>query len=402
MNRIHITGAGLAILLVVAPLSAHPGGHDLFPGEIVSSRIVSHGSPAKLPGAFVTASVSAAMLGILALALRSRCQPLAAPLAVALALPLCLLAACSARHEVDHDEEQATGEGPPPSLAADFVAFKDKLKLRWTENFFYLESDGLPDHPMMIGIRNWQQQVPLPQPYTGSNAWRIPLQPRLAEKPISAKNALFRGAIALAVNGVPIFNALNNRGEDAFLIGELDEFGGHCGQGDDYHYHVAPLHLEKLVGKGRPIAYALDGFPLFGLTDQKLDEFNGRFDENGDYRYHASKTYPYINGGMRGVVEVRGDQVDPQPRAGPIRPPGEPLRGAKITGFTADDAHKNFSLTYDVKGQTRKINYQVNANGSYTFAYLDGRGNETTETYFRKEGKKGDDKKKKGKGPGGE
>ena len=55
-----------------------------------------------------------------------------------------------------------------------------------------------------------------------------------------------------------------------------------------------------------------------------------------------------------------------------------------------------------MKGQSRKINYQVNVNGSFTFAYLDGRGNETTETYTRKEGKKGDDKKKKGKGPGGE
>ena len=44
----------------------------------------------------------------------------------------------------------------------------------------FIDSSGLPDHPMMIGITNWQQQVPLPQPYAGNNAWRIPLRPRMA------------------------------------------------------------------------------------------------------------------------------------------------------------------------------------------------------------------------------
>jgi hypothetical protein len=120
---------------------------------------------------------------------------------------------------------------------------------------------------MMLGIRSWQQQVPLPQPYTGRNAWQIPLNPRLAQQPISARDNLMRGAIALAVNGVPIFNALNNRGEDAYLAGELDRWGGHCGRGDDYHYHTAPVHLEKIVGQGKPIAFALDGFPIFGYTE---------------------------------------------------------------------------------------------------------------------------------------
>ena len=272
------------------------------------------GSPPTIDPAFVTFSVLVALVLLTIMAFRARQQRCAVPLAFLVGIPLFMLAACSGKNVADVEEEQASSEGPQPRMVADFQAFKDRLKFRWTENHLFIESNGLPDHAMMIGITAWQQQVPLPQEYVGANAWRLPLKPKLAEKPISAKNALFRGAIALAVNGVPIFNALNNRGEDSFLIGELDEFGGHCGKGDDYHYHIAPLHLEKMVGKGKPIAYALDGLPLFGLTDEKLDEFNGRFDEKGDYRYHASKNYPYINGGLRGVVEVRGDQVDPQPR----------------------------------------------------------------------------------------
>lgn len=365
-----------------------------------------HSRAAKPDPAFVKISVFAALVVVTVLTFhfrRQRCTILAA---ILVAVPLCLLAGCSAKNERVNENEQPTDQGPTPVIVAHFQAFKDKLKFRWTENHLFIESNGLPDHPMMIGITNWQQQVPLPQAYTGKNAWRIPLKPKLAEKPISARNALYRGAIALAVNGVPIFNALNNRGEDAFLIGELDEYGGHCGKGDDYHYHIAPLHLEKAVGKGNPIAYALDGYALYGLTDEKLDEFNGRVDEDGKYRYHSTKTYPYINGGMRGVVEVRGDQVDPQPHAGPIRPEGRPLKGAKISDFTVDAEKTNFSLKYEVKGETRKINYKVNPNGTFIFTYIDGAGREQTETYERngsegkKDDKKGDEKKKKKKDPG--
>ena len=83
---------------------------------------------------------------------------------------------------------------------------------------------------------------------------------------------------------IPIFNALNNRGENAFEEGELDNWGGHFGRGDDYHYHMIPLHLEELVGTNQPLAYGLDGFPIYGLTDNDLDQAFGRFDENGSYR----------------------------------------------------------------------------------------------------------------------
>ncbi len=350
-----------------------------------------------------------ALVGLAGAGLVVRRHHVRLPAATAAFAVVCMALSCAGRPE-PREEIVASNEGPPPAQVAHFDAFKDKLRFRWNADNLFIDSNGLPDHPMMIGITNWQQQVPLPQPYAGNNAWQIPLRPRMAEKPISAKAALYRGAIALAVNGVPIFNALNNRGEDAFLIGELDEYGGHCGKGDDYHYHAAPLHLEKLVGPGNPIGYALDGYPLYGLTDRKLDEFNGCFDENGNYRYHSTKTYPYINGGLKGVVEVRNDGVEPQPRAAPVRPAQAPLRGARITGFTVDAEQRDFSLKYQVNNQTRQINYKINPDGTVTFVFRDERGRQETETYARREGKggekkqdkKGEEKKKKSKGPGGE
>lgn len=284
----------------------------------------------------------------------------------------------------------------PPAIQKHFEPFKDKLKFRSDHDFLYVESDGMPDHPLMVGIRAWQQQVPLPQQYRGRNAWRIPLHPEFAKEPVSAKTALFRGAIAFAVNGVPIFNPIKNDGRtDTYLAGELDEFGGHCGRADDYHYHIAPVHLQKIVGRGNPIAYALDGFPLYGYTDaagnepKDLDDFNGRMEPDG-YRYYSTRKYPYINGGMRGVVTVRGDQIDPQPRANPVRPAGEPLRGAKITGFVRDDEKKQYALTYNVRGQTRSIKYSIKANGTFAFAFDDGAGNVREEIFHsRRDGAEG-------------
>ena len=243
-----------------------------------------------------------------------------------------------------------------------FSAFTKSVKVSKNSKFYLVESSGLPAHQMMVGIKSWQQQVPTPQSYSGANAWSIPIKPVIASNPMSAKNHFLRGAIALAVNGVPIFNALNNRGEDSLLIGELDDWGGHCGRADDYHYHVAPLHLQAITGKKAPIAYALDGFPIYGETEVDgkkvigLDEFNGHFDAKKNYHYHGTKTYPYINGGFKGVVNEVGGQVDPQSSTRPFREAGTPLRGAVITGL--DRSGENaFNLTYSLNGSQGQVRY---------------------------------------------
>ncbi len=288
-------------------------------------------------------------------------------------------------HEGHERDEQ-------PKIANAFRAFvaTDAITTRWDDLYFYVESNGFPSHSKMVGITNWQQQIPLPQSYTGNNAWQIPLNPVPAKTPLMTKNRFLRGAIALAVNGVPIFNPLNNRGEDAFLIGELDEFGGHCGRADDYHYHIAPVHLEKTIGKGLPIAYALDGYPIYGYEEPDgspvtaLDAMNGHQDASGNYHYHASKTYPYLNGGFYGQVTERDGQVDPQPRAEPLRPAGKPLRNARITGFREVEPN-HYSLTYNIQGRNASINYVIAANGPIQFTWTDPTGRIRSESYVPRE-----------------
>lgn len=279
-----------------------------------------------------------------------------------------------------------------PAQTAAFDVFSPKVTTRWDDKYFYVESNGIPEHPLMVGIKTWQQQVPVAQPYFSENAWSIPLNPVPAAQPVSAKTALFTGAIALAANGVPIFNALNNRGVDSFSIGELDDYGGHCGRADDYHYHAAPLHLQTKLGPSLPIGYALDGYPLYGLKEPNgdtvtgLDEFNGHSHsstDGGKYHYHSTLTYPYINGGMHGQVTVSNDQIVPQPRAFSVRPATTPLTGAAITAWRANSA-TSWTLEYQINRQTYKINYSTNGSGQFAYEFVDPAGNKRTENYTRR------------------
>ena len=274
-----------------------------------------------------------------------------------------------------------------------FAAFKPSISTSWDDTYFYIASTGIPNHNMMIGITNWQQQVPITQPYNGTNSWSIPLQPVYATIPLSTKTNLMKGAVAVAVNGIPIFNALNNRGEDSYKIGELDNWGGHCGRGDDYHYHAAPMHLSTLNGL-KPIAFAVDGFPVYGLKEPDgasmiaLDTCHGHNGTNGQYHYHGTTDYPYVIGALKGKVTLDPNttapenQVIPQAFSKPVRPATTPLNGAAITDFVAVGTN-GYLLTYKRGTKNGYVKYSWDLNNKYTFILTDTAGNSVTSTYQR-------------------
>jgi len=274
-----------------------------------------------------------------------------------------------------------------------FTAFKPAISTNWDNTYFYISSNGIPNHNMMIGITNWQQQVPITQPYNGTNSWSIPLQPAYASVPLSTKTNLMKGAVAVAVNGIPIFNALNNRGEDSYKIGELDNWGGHCGKGDDYHYHAAPLHLSTVNGL-KPIAFAVDGFPVYGVKEPdgstmiELDSSHGHIFKNGIYHYHGTTDYPYVIGALKGKVTLDPatnapeNQVIPQAFTKPLRPATSPLNGAAITDFTAVGSN-GYLLTYKIGSKNGSVKYSWDSNNKYTYILTDIEGNATTSSYQR-------------------
>lgn len=273
-------------------------------------------------------------------------------------------------------------------LESVFGAF-DKVTTRFDDRYFYIESDGIPVHEMMTGITNWQQQVPINHDYSGANAWSIRLQPELAEQTLSTKDNFMKGAITIGVNGIPIFNPLNNRGEDANAIGELDKYGGHCGRADDYHYHLPPTHLQAKVGNNKPIAYALDGFPVFGETTEKLDENLRRFTSDSTYQYHAVKEYPYLIAAMKGKVEINPkteapeNEIMPQAKTRGVRPDLRPLRDAEIIGFENPETNQ-FILKYEVDSRVYTIHYGWDTNGNYNYEFINPDGTITNSIYKRK------------------
>jgi len=278
-------------------------------------------------------------------------------------------------------------------LDSSFADYKPGLETRSDATYYYVASTGIPEHNMMIGITSWQQQVPIPQAYTGSNSWSIPLQPAYAATPLSTKSNFMKGAVAIAVNGIPIFNALNNRGEDAYLIGELDNWGGHCGRADDYHYHAAPMHLSGKAGL-KPIAFALDGFAVYGSKEpegtdmQPLDICHGHIGKNGVYHYHGTSDYPYVIGAMKGTVSTDPltpapeNQILPQAFAKPARPALTPLRDASITDFKST-APNAYSLTYKLGAKNGYVHYSWDAFNKYSFTLVDTAGKSVTTIYQR-------------------
>jgi len=266
----------------------------------------------------------------------------------------------------------------PNEMDLAFIPFKPAINTFWDATYFHVESKGIPDHEMMTGITAWQQQVPIPQCYIGTNSWSIPLNPVIADTAVPVNTQHFlRGAVAVAVNGVAIFNPYTNTGVDALVDGQLDIYGGHCGRADDYHYHIAPTVLYNTQVATMPIAYALDGFAVYGAVEPEgnsmlpLDENHGHYGTNGVYHYHGTNTLPYMIGKMVGqVTEDNTMQIIPQAAAQPIRPALTPLSGATITGCVPNATNNGYTLSYTRNGITYYVDFSWTPTGQYTYNFI--------------------------------
>ncbi len=265
-------------------------------------------------------------------------------------------------------------------LDSTFSPFYSQIHTFYDGTYYYVESRGIPKtHEMMVGISNhgWQQQVPIPQCYIGANAWPIPLHPVVATTPIPVDAIHFtRGAIALAINGVPIFNVHTNTGVDSYVDGQLDAYGGHCGRADDYHYHIAPLHLYNYTTETMPIAFCLDGFAVYGSKEPdgtamaNLDVNHGHFGSNGVYHYHGTATAPYMVANMVGqVTEDTTHQLVPQSKAYAVRPALTPLSGALITNCNPNASNNGYKLIYTLSNVVDSVVYSWDLAGHYVFKF---------------------------------
>ncbi len=141
----------------------------------------------------------------------------------------------------------------------------------------------------------------------------LPLHPKPAARP----SCVPMGMIGIAVNGVAIFNALDDANRDAVAHETQDSCEGHPQMRGIYHYHSIPPCLTGKTVKGQEklVGYALDGYPIFGprgangklLTNADLDACHGRVGRvtlRGKrvriYHYNATLEYPYTIGCFHG------------------------------------------------------------------------------------------------------
>jgi hypothetical protein len=168
----------------------------------------------------------------------------------------------------------------------------------------------------------------------------IPLVPEMASQP----SCVPMGMVAIAISGVPIFNAIDERGDDAPAHEIQDTCNGHPQQSGQYHYHNLSSCLTDTRsgpnGTSDLLGYSLDGFGIYGmyengekLTTSDLDECHGRTSTvmwNGEpvnmYHYVFTEDYPYSIGCFKGTVDPSlvqatggrsGNVTQQQPRSQP-------------------------------------------------------------------------------------
>ena len=161
----------------------------------------------------------------------------------------------------------------------------------------------------------------------------------LPENPVMAATAscVPMGAIGYALNGVAIYNALDDAGRDAVAHEVQDLCSGHPQQAGQYHYHGPSDCMPHADENNALVGYALDGFGIYSrydaegheYTNADLDACHGITSDiewNGKtvsmYHYVLTEEYPYTIGCFRGtpirtnMPQGGGEQQSSQQEAG--------------------------------------------------------------------------------------
>lgn len=257
-------------------------------------------------------------------------------------------------------------------------------------------------HPMMNGIVATNQQVPIPQDFTGANAWHFPLLPTVAATKIAALD----GPIGIAVNGVPIFNPCKQGGCDPItgrgdtkVEGELDVCNGHAGRADDYHYHAAPLCMMRDQAANywdtHPLGWALDGYAIFGFNapDGRPAPRDAICGGNTDphpnapagYAYHVTEKSPYVLDCFYG--DPSPDLAKQGSKYAPIRPPGRPMR---MSDMTLDATAASLAvggtttMSWKVRSSVYRVRYTRISERCWSFTFLTDDTTTGSSSYCRR------------------
>jgi len=212
------------------------------------------------------------------------------------------------------DEDAKSTEVPPV-----FLKIYAATDIYVEGDFVVIKTNGLPDHKSPY-YDNTQWESSLYEAYNGSNpnfainpnkiagqrfTFKIPLKPMVS----ASHSATPLGPMGVSLNGVPFFNQY--AGPNQPLTNEInsfDQYFGHPTANSIYHYHAEPYYLTASKGDDALLGFLLDGFPVYGPTENgetvvngDLDVYHGHTHATADfpneiYHYHITSEDPYING----------------------------------------------------------------------------------------------------------
>ncbi len=192
-----------------------------------------------------------------------------------------------------------------------------------------ITSNGIPDYTYV--------ETSPGQPGAQDLEYTITAEPTMAAETTAVP---LLGAVAVAVNGVPIYGPTEGTGGDVLsLVGGLSDCGSHNGP-TGFHMHLLGTSEttdclyspQEIADRPQLVGYAFDGYPIYTgngtyepsweLTDESLfasdtwsahtyvegsgdlDECNGTTDAEGNYAYFTTDTFPYVLGCYSGVVDL--------------------------------------------------------------------------------------------------
>lgn len=161
-------------------------------------------------------------------------------------------------------------------------------------------------------------------------SYEIPAEPIDATQP----SCVPMGPIGYALNGVAIYNALDDAGRDAVAHEVQDSCEGHPQQAGQYHYHGPSDCMPHATENNALVGYALDGYGIYSMYDASGTEYTNAdldgchgvtstIEWDGKvvsmYHYVLTREYPYTVGCFRGTpVQINRPNGEMQQK--PMRP----------------------------------------------------------------------------------
>lgn len=169
-----------------------------------------------------------------------------------------------------------------------------------------VSATGSVSHGLSNNIRGWDgyPNVDNSDSISGqSYSWQIPTSPTVPSSGANSRVPL--GAIGVALNGIPIYNAYDSSGNNLTTGEFADDCNGYVESGKYYYRENPACTYIDVSGEHSPIVgYAFDGYPIYGPRDESgvyisetsLDQYHGHTQDGKGYHYHITTGAPYVLG----------------------------------------------------------------------------------------------------------